>query len=342
MRALLTAFIVLTFAPFLRAETQWVDPGSFVVDTRLEDWRDDTRDRVVPVKLYVPSDLTTPAPIVLVSHGLGGSREGLSYVARHWASHGFFVVVMQHPGSDRSVWEGKPIAQARRDITAAANPEQLINRVMDVKFVIDELVRRNALKGDALSGKLNTDRIAMTGHSFGAHTTLAVAGQRFPGNRAGPGALDSRIDCAIPFSPSDIARGDRDAAFGSIVIPVFHVTGTQDENPLDPSQSPESRQIPFQHSVRSDRCLLVLTDARHGTFGGGETNSNPRRRGGANASPAELLERHHRLVQQSTTAFLAAYLREDADAKRWLIDGTFANELGTSGTFEHRDPLPAK
>jgi predicted dienelactone hydrolase len=332
---LLGLAVVLCFASLVRAEPYKRDAGPAKVETRLEDWRDDRRDRTVPVKLYVPTGLSAPAPIVLVSHGLGGSREGLSYVASHWASHGYFVVVMQHPGSDRSVWEGKPLDEARKDLVAAANAQQLVNRVFDAKFVIDEIARRNEREGDPLKGTLDLDHIAMTGHSFGAHTTLAIAGQKYsPIRGAGLQGLDERVSCAIPFSPSDVQRGDRDEAFGSIVIPVFHVTGTRDENPLNPAESPESRHVPFQHSVNSDRCLLVLDGATHSTFGGGEAEGRRRRAG----SPSgEQLARFHDLVKQSTTAFLDANLRGDADARKWLLEGGFAAELGKTGTFEHRD-----
>ena len=49
------------------------------------DWHDATRDRDVPVKIYFPKDGAGPFPVVLFSHGLGGSREGYEYLGRHWA-----------------------------------------------------------------------------------------------------------------------------------------------------------------------------------------------------------------------------------------------------------------
>ncbi len=46
-----------------------------VMFTRL-DWKDEKRDREVPVKIYVPKTGQGPFPVILFSHGLGGDREG--------------------------------------------------------------------------------------------------------------------------------------------------------------------------------------------------------------------------------------------------------------------------
>ncbi len=43
------------------------------------DWRDARRDRLVPVKIYFPKEGTGPLPIIIFSHGLGGSRECYEY-----------------------------------------------------------------------------------------------------------------------------------------------------------------------------------------------------------------------------------------------------------------------
>ncbi len=65
---------------------------------------DGTRERKVPVRVYLPTG-AAPAPVVLWSHGLGGSRDNSAYLGRHWSARGFVVVAMQHAGSDESVWQ---------------------------------------------------------------------------------------------------------------------------------------------------------------------------------------------------------------------------------------------
>ena len=51
---------------------------------------------------------TQPVPLVVFSHGIGGSRSGYSYLGRYWASQGYASLHLQHVGSDRSVWFGNP------------------------------------------------------------------------------------------------------------------------------------------------------------------------------------------------------------------------------------------
>jgi hypothetical protein len=68
--------------------------------------RDQKRSREIPIRVCLPKE-KTPAPIVLFSHGLGGSREGSAFLGNHWASRGYVVVFLQHPGSDDSVWKDK-------------------------------------------------------------------------------------------------------------------------------------------------------------------------------------------------------------------------------------------
>src|ERR1700722_20103770 len=77
-----------------------------VEELKLE-WKDAKRERAVPVKVYLPKG-EGPFPVVIFSHGLGGSRDGYEYLGRHWASHGYVGVHLQHLGSDSSVLKDVP------------------------------------------------------------------------------------------------------------------------------------------------------------------------------------------------------------------------------------------
>jgi hypothetical protein len=64
---------------------------------------DASRDRNVPLRVYLPS-VEKPTPVVLFSHGLGGAREGSSYLGEHWARRATSPSSCSNPGSDESVW----------------------------------------------------------------------------------------------------------------------------------------------------------------------------------------------------------------------------------------------
>ncbi len=47
-------------------------------------------------------------PLVVFSHGIGGSRQGYSYLGKHWSARGVASLHVQHIGSDAALWRGNP------------------------------------------------------------------------------------------------------------------------------------------------------------------------------------------------------------------------------------------
>ncbi len=157
-------------------------------------WTDAARGRTVPLRLRWPEG-SGPCALILHSHGLGGNREGGDRWGQAWQAAGFVVLHLQRPGSDSETLRSDGI----RGLRAAASAEQLRARVADAHFVIDEVLRR-AARGDSPWARVRRDAIGVSGHSFGAHTVQALAGQRFP--VAAEGAADARIRAFVAFSPS--------------------------------------------------------------------------------------------------------------------------------------------
>lgn len=266
--------------------------------------RDPGRDREIPLRVYLPAG-TNAAPVVLFSHGLGGSREGCAYLGEHWAARGYVAAFLQHPGSDESVWREQPIADRMAAMREAASGKNFMLRVMDVPAVLDRLTEWNGSRGHPLRGRLDLARVGMSGHSFGAVTTQAVSGQTFPW--VGARFTDGRIRAAIAFSPSGPKRGDAAAAFGSVGIPWLLMTGTRDVAVIGDTDV-ASRLAVFPALPKGDKYELVLFDAEHSAFAD-------------RALPGDKMGRnpnHHRAILALTTAFWDAYLRGDADALAWL------------------------
>jgi predicted dienelactone hydrolase len=265
---------------------------------------DQTRHRDIPIRIYLPA-ATIAAPVVLFSHGLGGSREGYAYLGLHWAARGYVAVFLQHPGSDTSVWLDKPPAERMQALQQAASLQNFLLRVRDVPVAIDQLERWNALKGHALFGRLDPKHIGMSGHSFGAVTTQAVSGER---TAAGSAALtDARIRAAIAMSPSSPAKGSLTQAFGAVSLPWMLMTGTNDVGPIG-GVEPASRMAVFPALPPGNKYELVLDRAEHSAFSD-------------RALPGDIEPRnpsHHRVILAFSTAFWDAFLRDDPAAKAWL------------------------
>lgn len=159
-----------------------------------------------------------PFPLVVFSHGNGGTRTQSTFLTEALASHGFVVASPDHVGNT-----------AADLVTGAAvsQPESAVARPADVSVVIDELLARAADEADPLAGVVDGERIGVTGHSFGGLTTLAMVVET-DGVPA-----DARIDAVAPVAPASFPIGDE--ALASITTPVLFVGGTLDgTTELDP------------------------------------------------------------------------------------------------------------
>jgi predicted dienelactone hydrolase len=307
-------------------------PAATVADIKLE-WHDVARNRDVPAKIYFPKEGAGPFPIIIFSHGLGGSRDGYEYLGKHWAGCGYVSVHLQHLGSDDSIWKDVPAADRTRSVQKAAmNISNALNRPPDVQFAIDQVEKLNADGTAPLKGRLDLKSIAVAGHSFGGYTTLAIAGQTFmlPLN-ATKRYDEPRIKAAIQMSaPAPALRRDLDTAYGSITIPVMHMTGTKDFLEILPQTTAADRRIPFDHMSHAETCLVIFNDGDHMIFSG-------RGRVGAPEKLAQD-EAFQKLICAGTTAFWDAYLKGSNAAKHWLLDGDYAKLLGAQATFEKKQP----
>lgn len=272
------------------------------------EWTDPARGgREVPYKLYMPAG-PGPFPLIVHSHGLGGSREGSSYILQALAEAGFAVAALQHPGSDTAILAGfRPGEEA--GLLGKLAPDAAANRFGDVPFALDQLTRMNGPGGD-LAGKLDISRIGMSGHSFGALTTLVAVGQVLPG--APDGAFrEPRIKAAIVYSPNKPRQGGAHAAFAQIRTPMLHFTGTLDRTALDLEKTPWERTIPFQEITGADQFLIVLRDGDHGVYTG-------RRQSMGTPKPTDASQM--RVIVEETLAFWRAYLGGDNAAAKSLCD----------------------
>lgn len=265
---------------------------------------DASRERDIPIRVYMNAGIN-PAPVVLFSHGLGGTREGSAFLGEHWAVRGYVAVFLQHPGSDDSVWKGKPPSEFMQAMKQAASLDNFMLRVTDVPAVLNQLEIWNADKTNALAGRLDMKKIGMSGHSFGAITTEAVSGETMPVN--GQEFTDPRIRAAVIFSPSSPHAMSAAEAFADVKIPWMLMTGTKDIAPIGNSDMASRLGVyPALHGA--PKYQVILYNAEHSVFTdrplpGDHEPRNPN---------------HHRVILALSTAFWDAYLRGDPAALAWL------------------------
>jgi predicted dienelactone hydrolase len=298
------AIMILTFAAHAAVYNPLQVSSQHKIKTVDLTINDQQRKRDIPIRVYLPSTKTA-APLILFSHGLGGSRKTCAYLGKHWAARGYVAVFIQHPGSDESVWKSQPRNKRMAAMKKAANLSNFMLRVKDIPALLDQLERWQLTDRHILKGRLNLKQIGMSGHSFGAITTQAVSGQH---TYRGTSALtDSRIKAALAFSPSSPRRGTPKQAFGKVKIPWMLMTGTKDIAFIG-NTDVKSRLAVFKALPPGEKYEVVLYNAEHSTFT-------------QRALPSDSESRnpnHHQAIKALSTAFWDSYLRGDTAAKTWL------------------------
>ena len=298
-------------------------------------WHDAGRGRDVPYLIRYPSDGAGPFPVVVFSHGLGGSARGAPYYGDHLASHGYVVVYVQHPGSDTAVWRGvlkpgMPFAVENVDVPAlartVANPKVTLDRFGDIPFALAQIAAINIGPGP-LHGRIDTTREGMSGHSFGAVTTQAMAGQVFP---TGASVPRTPFKAFLAMSPSSDQRGNDERAFSRFDRPFLFLTGTKDDFSIRPNDTDVAKQRlrPYEVMKGAPATLVVLTGGDHMVFSGRQETGR--------SLPKD--ERFRTIVKAASLAFWDAYLKGDEEALRWLRDGRLTAFAGDDARVESKGP----
>ncbi len=258
---------------------------------------------------------TQGAPTVIYAHGAPGSRLQATYLCEHLASHGFFVCAVDFT------------ATTYGDFDSQAYISGLIDRPLDVSFVLDELEKR-------FRGAAKTAHAAIVGYSFGGYTALASCGAGFDFEqlKAHSNRRDN-IGYALGFRDRlEPARGKQKgwqgdarlkAAFvmaswnapilelAQVSVPLFVAVGEYDDvAPL----GRDSRRI-FEHVSSEEVYLMVFERGGHNLFTNpGLPESRLNEEAWAHVSDAVWdKERVGDLIKHAALGFLQRHLLEQVN-----------------------------
>lgn len=239
-------------------------PDESAYETRYLQWHDVARQRGVQAKLYLPPSAVgnRPLPLVVFSHGIGGSREGYSYLGKNWAAQGYASLHVQHEGSDNRIWTSNTIELVGR-LKAAATDTEALNRVHDLRFALDQV-----LADPLLSLKLDSQRVLAAGHSYGANTVLLASGAQV--KRQGLPVLlrDARLKAAVIISaPPFHGESEQQTILQPIGIPTLHITSTGDDIRIPTYGSNYRDRIEvYEQTGGLNKTLVVYRDGSHSMF----------------------------------------------------------------------------
>jgi predicted dienelactone hydrolase len=220
-----------------------------------------------PLELRLTAPLTGDAlPIVILSHGFGPSKyipskDGYAPLAQFWAERGVAVIQPTHASSR--------IGGLDPDLPGA--PYFWRERVVEMRSILDQLSEIE-LQAPAIAGRLDHDRIAVAGHSFGGHTCSLLLGARLNGEDFSDPRIKAGILLATPGrGGADLTREHAarfpffDVDFSGIKSPILVVCGAQDDPHFTP-RGPGWHADAF-HDAPGSNALIMIDGAGHGLGG---------------------------------------------------------------------------
>jgi dienelactone hydrolase len=191
-------------------------------------------------------------PLIYFSHGAGGVRFQSVFLTEILAKHGYIVISPDHEGDatvlivdgDVAHW---PVNPNDPDDFLTVQDWMLssaTNRMKDVTFLLDRMEEENANPESKLFGRIDMEHVGLTGHSFGALTSVTMQ------------YIDERIDATVPMAMFGLSSW-----FGN--TPTFFMIAGED----DTIQEEMNKVIRWQYETFAPpKFSLELLDAGHFTY----------------------------------------------------------------------------
>ena len=185
-------------------------------------------------------------PLVVISHGGGGSHLLYRVVAQHLAQNGYVVAMPEHHGNNRN------------NNSLEGRNKNLSLRTWHIRLVIDTL-----LSDPELMEHIDSQQIFMIGHSMGGCTALAIAGA-VPWSREREQievSNDGRVKALVLFAPA-AAWFQHPDALNHVKLPIEVFSAEHD------TLTPYWQADLIKHNIKNPALVNVITvkNAGHLSF----------------------------------------------------------------------------
>ncbi|MEO0986705.1 MAG: alpha/beta fold hydrolase [Cyanobacteria bacterium J06639_14] len=294
--------------------------------------------------VYVPQQEAESIPVIVISHGVASNLQTFAYLAKHLASHGYGVVVVDHTDTNTGKFD-----RFLTGLDGPPDPQSLLHRPADISAVLDTLEQQSVEESNLRS--LNLESVGVLGHSLGGYTGLAVAGatlqlprlnqvcsetvaeqpllnlsmliqcrfDELPDN-AQLAVQDDRVEAVIAMNPltSHIFGPE---GMASLTVPTMLMASTDDYFvPALPEQIE-----PFQWLTMAEKYLVIVENGTHFTPLDASEQVLP--------APEFLMGPDSTLAQPAlkslTLAFFDRHLRKQSYSEAYLTQ-SYLNRFGES------------
>jgi predicted dienelactone hydrolase len=239
-------------------------------------------------------------PFLAFSHGFGGSGLASVFFTEALASHGWIVACPDHHDS-RSLSRSeigrvekpdvKGTINAAKEITSSTPQERdkYLYRPEELKTVI-EIMLSTPLFGECI----DTNRIAVGGHSFGGFTSLALCG-------ALPEYYDPRIKALLMFSTGAAGYLFTEEELARVKIPSMLYMGGRERKQKRGDKTMEELSQTIYRNMPVPKYYLEVRGANHFSF-------NVRLSEGVGSRALSGNEKEFDVITRYSVAFLEKYV----------------------------------
>jgi len=317
------------FSITIKGQNNYITNGQYTANVlELADLTDTNRNRNIPVKVHYPTAQGI-FPLIVISHGAGGDWDTHFALANYLATYGYVVFCVEHIGSNTR--------QLKSSIRIFKNLDKMLHdgnevlgRPKDISFVIDQAISLNATH-EILKNKMDTQNIGVLGHSFGAFTSMVIAGMQPAldwltpagtyGKGLGQSMKDNRVKACVALSPQGVGEPFFiKESFASLSTPLLGISGTEDKqhNGLTAMNRYEAFAL---WQATSYNVFVWLNNAHHLDFSdseGGETH-------GLRSKNRKEVQK---IVRVAALCFFNYHLKGDSNAPNLLSQDGLQPYLG--------------
>ena len=294
---------------------------------------DQKRDRQLPLKIYYPQ-ATGLFPVIIFSHGAGGSKEAFTSLSTFLASCGYICIHPTHYGNNVNILRESGIQEVKKYVY---DPQVWQVRPLDIAFIIDSFDQLHQ-QIPVLKGQMDSSRLGISGHSFGAYVTMLLAGATVDTPwQQNVSYGEARATAFLAISPQGTGQfGLNPRSWQGIKSPVLTISGSKDQG--WEKQPPAWRLEAFRYLPRDDKYHLLIAGANHFSYGDRQDADLIFRRllEREPASQSDLIsqKRVSAYIQTISVAFWDAYFKQESTAKEFLLSNSIqASSQGEATVF---------
>ncbi|MBI4191484.1 MAG: hypothetical protein HY525_13225 [Betaproteobacteria bacterium] len=257
-----------------------------------------------------PSAAAGPYPLLVFSHGYGGSGLGAVFFTEALAARGWIVASPDHHDKHSAVrirtgqskhYDRLGLLRHAREIAASGPGDRgkYLYRLDEMRLALDGM-----LTSDPFGKLIDGDRLAVGGHSFGGFTALGLCGTIKERH-------DLRIKAVLLFSTGAGGYLFREDELAAVRIPSMLFMGEREEDQQRGSKTMSELSTKIYRNVSSPKYFLEIKGASHFSFNNRFVDNHRARR-------LSGTEKQFDVIRRYSIAFLEKHVAGRKDSDRVL------------------------